>query len=71
MPAGPAKHGPNTWEKSRKISWGSAFSAIRDWLEAVKKDPSGIAYNNIGYAYDSKTKLPNPGIKVIPLDNQQ
>lgn len=36
--------------------------------EAVKKDPSGIAFNNIGYAYDSKTKLPNPGIKVIPLD---
>ena len=31
--AGPAKHGPNTWEKSRKISWGSAFSAIRDWLK--------------------------------------
>ena len=36
--------------------------------QAVKKDPSGIAYNNIGYAYDAKTKLPNPGIKVVPLD---
>lgn len=36
--------------------------------QAVTKDPSGIAYNNIGYAYDAKTKLPNPGIKVIPLD---
>jgi phosphate transport system substrate-binding protein len=36
--------------------------------EAVKKDPSGIAYNNIGYAYDAKTKLPNPGVKVVPLD---
>ena len=36
--------------------------------QAVSKDPSGIAYNNIGYAYDAKTKLPNPGVKVIPLD---
>jgi len=36
--------------------------------QAVSKDPSGIAYNNIGYAYDAKTKKPNPGIKVLPLD---
>ncbi|MCK9414342.1 MAG: substrate-binding domain-containing protein [Prolixibacteraceae bacterium] len=36
--------------------------------QAVSKDPSGIAYNNIGYAYDAKTKQPNPGVKVIPLD---
>lgn len=36
--------------------------------EAVKKDPLGIAYNNIGYVYDAKTKLPNAGIKAVPLD---
>jgi phosphate transport system substrate-binding protein len=36
--------------------------------QAVKRDPLGIGYNNIGYAYDAKTKLPNPGIKIIPLD---
>lgn len=36
--------------------------------QAITKDPQGIAYNNIGYAYDAKTKLPNPGVKVIPLD---
>ncbi len=36
--------------------------------QAVKKDPLGIAFNNIGYTYDAKTKLPNPGIKVVPLD---
>lgn len=35
---------------------------------AVKKDPLGIGYNNIGYAYDAKTKKQNPGIKIIPLD---
>ncbi|MEI8115545.1 MAG: PstS family phosphate ABC transporter substrate-binding protein [Bacteroidia bacterium] len=36
--------------------------------QAVSKDPLGIAYNNIGYAYDAKTKQPNPGVRVIPLD---
>jgi phosphate transport system substrate-binding protein len=36
--------------------------------QAVTKDPQGIAYNNIGYAYDARTKQPNPGIKVVPLD---
>jgi phosphate transport system substrate-binding protein len=36
--------------------------------QAVTKDPSGIAYNNIAYAYDFKTKQPNPGVKVVPLD---
>jgi phosphate transport system substrate-binding protein len=35
---------------------------------AVRKDPLGIGYNNIGYAYDAKTKLPNPGILVVPID---
>ncbi len=36
--------------------------------QAVSKDPSGIAYNNIGYVYDAKTKKPNPGVKVLPID---
>lgn len=35
---------------------------------AVQKDPLSIGYNNIGYAYDAKTKKPNPGIKVLPID---
>jgi len=36
--------------------------------QAVKQDPSGIGFNNIGYLYDSNTRLPIPGIKVVPLD---
>lgn len=36
--------------------------------QAVKKDALGIGFNNIGYVYDSKTKKPNPGIVVLPLD---
>jgi phosphate transport system substrate-binding protein len=35
---------------------------------AVKEDPLGIGYNNIAYAYDSKTKKQNPGIRVAPID---
>ena len=35
---------------------------------AVKKDPLGIGFNNIGYAYDYKTKRQIAGILVIPLD---
>lgn len=36
--------------------------------QAVTKDPSGIAFNNIGYVYDAKTKKTNPGIRVLPID---
>jgi phosphate transport system substrate-binding protein len=35
---------------------------------AVSKDKFGIGYNNIAYAYDAKTKQPNTGLKIIPLD---
>jgi phosphate transport system substrate-binding protein len=35
---------------------------------AVKKDALGIGYNNIGYAYDYKTKKQISGIRVVPLD---
>jgi phosphate transport system substrate-binding protein len=35
---------------------------------AVKKDPVGIGYNNIGYAYDHTTKKQVGGITVVPID---
>lgn len=35
---------------------------------AVKKDPLAIGYNNIAYAFDSKTKKQTPGILIIPID---
>ena len=35
---------------------------------AVKRDPLGIGFNNIGYAYDSKTKKQLAGIRVLPID---
>jgi phosphate transport system substrate-binding protein len=36
--------------------------------EAVKKDVLGIGFNNINYAYDSKTKIEIEQIKVLPID---
>jgi phosphate transport system substrate-binding protein len=36
--------------------------------QAVKKDPLGIGFNNIGYAYDASTKLQVKGLKVVPID---
>jgi phosphate transport system substrate-binding protein len=35
---------------------------------AVKNDPLGIGFNNIGYAYDHTTKKQIKGIRVLPLD---
>lgn len=37
-------------------------------LQAVKKDPIGIGYNNISYAYNAKTKKQLAGIVVVPID---
>jgi phosphate transport system substrate-binding protein len=36
--------------------------------QAVKKDPLGIGYNNIGYAYDATTRQQIKGLKVVPID---
>jgi phosphate transport system substrate-binding protein len=35
---------------------------------AVRKDPLGIGYNNIGYAYDASTRKQLPGLRVLPID---
>jgi len=36
--------------------------------EAVRNDRLGIGFNNIGYAYDTKTKSQLEGIAVVPID---
>ena len=36
--------------------------------QAVKKDPLGIGYNNIGYAYDATTRQQIKGLRVVPID---
>ncbi len=36
--------------------------------DAVRRDPLGIGYNNINYAYDAKTKRAVKGIMILPID---
>lgn len=36
--------------------------------EAVAKDPLGIGYNNLSYAYDAASGKPVTGIAVLPID---
>jgi phosphate transport system substrate-binding protein len=35
---------------------------------AVKKDPLGIGFNNIGYVYDASTRKQLEGLRVVPVD---
>lgn len=37
-------------------------------VAAIQKDVNGIGINNIGYAYDIKTRQPSEGILVVPID---
>lgn len=39
--------------------------------DAVRRDPLGIGYNNINYAYDAKSKRAVKGIMILPLDLDQ
>ena len=35
---------------------------------AVQQDPLGIGYNNIAYAFDSRSKRQNAGMRIVPID---
>lgn len=54
--------------KKQEDLLGTAVTGDPGITEAVKNDELGIGYNNIGYAYDSKSKLVNTGIMVLPID---
>jgi phosphate transport system substrate-binding protein len=43
----------------------------KNLLQAVLKDTNGISYNNLGYIYDLKTRLPVKGIAILPIDLNQ
>jgi len=36
--------------------------------DAVKRDPQGIGFNNINFAYDPKTLKPIDGVAILPID---
>jgi phosphate transport system substrate-binding protein len=47
---------------------GTAVNADPGLAEAVRQDPLGVGYNNIGFTYNLATGLPNEGLQVIPID---
>jgi len=61
-----------TWAKYLGVSQedlkGVAVYGDPGVAEAVRRDLSGIGYNNLNYAYDMKTGLPLPGLAVVPID---
>ena len=61
-----------TWalwmEKKQEDLNGTAVFGDPGVAMAIQKDILGIGLNNISYAYDEKTRKPNPGILVLPLD---
>ncbi len=36
--------------------------------QAVVKSKYAIGFNNVGFAYDSESKIPNPGMSILPID---
>ena len=57
-----------TGNKLQEDLLGVGVNADPGLLEAVLKDPLGIGYNNLGYAYDMTTGLPVSGILTAPID---
>jgi phosphate transport system substrate-binding protein len=47
---------------------GIGISSDPGLLDAVIKDPLGIGYNNLNYAFDSGTGKPVAGAVVVPID---
>jgi len=62
----------DTWAqyfgKKQEDLKGTAVFGDPGLASAIQKDALGIGYNNISYAYDFKTKRPNAGILVLPID---
>jgi phosphate transport system substrate-binding protein len=36
--------------------------------DAVRRNPDGIGFNNLGFVYESQSRKLYPGIEIIPLD---
>ncbi len=54
--------------KKQEDLLGTAVYADPGLASAIQADKLGIGLNNIGYAYDEKSRKPNPGLMVCPVD---
>ncbi|MDR2036828.1 MAG: PstS family phosphate ABC transporter substrate-binding protein [Bacteroidales bacterium] len=61
-----------TWalwmDRKQEDLGGTAVFGDPGLAQAVQRDKLGIGFNNLSYAYDESTRLPNPGILVLPID---
>jgi len=61
-----------TWAKylgrSQEDLVGTGVYGDPGVAEAVRSDRLGLGFNNVGYAYDGKTKQPVAGLRIVPLD---
>jgi phosphate transport system substrate-binding protein len=55
-------------DKAQEDLKGIGVSGDPGLLEAVIKDPLGIGYNNLNYAFDAATGMPVAGAIVVPVD---
>ncbi|UCH36755.1 MAG: substrate-binding domain-containing protein [Armatimonadota bacterium] len=62
----------DTWAKylgkSQEDLEGVAVYGDPGLADAVKKDPLGVGYNNLNYAYDAATGKPVAGLIPVPID---
>ena len=57
------------WMKAKQEDLtGTAVFGDPGLAQAVQKDILGIGYNNLSYAYDEKTRKPNEGLVIFPMD---
>lgn len=47
---------------------GTGVNADPGLAEAVRQDPLGVGFNNVGFTYDQTTGEPIAGLQIIPLD---
>lgn len=54
--------------KKQEDLLGVGVSGDPGLLDVVIKDPLGIGYNNLGYAFDNSTNQPVSGASIVPID---
>jgi phosphate transport system substrate-binding protein len=54
--------------KKQEDLLGVGVSGDPGLLDVVIKDPLGIGYNNLGYAFDNSTGQPVAGASIVPID---
>lgn len=66
--AGAAETWASYFGKKQEDLQGVAVFGDPGLAQAVKRDPSGIGFNNIVYIYDAKTNKATNGIVPVPID---